>query len=190
MTLSTLSRPVGSPFASLGGHAVHRTTALLQKALHASRRAALGREYGEERGIHRLSSPSTPDAPFGDGTTEGTAPPANFAFFRAYLLGRPKRQITVTPATSDDAPLDYEADDFAPNYAAQSQLRGLIRDFKERQQHDGRVVARSIAAAIALTMIGLVLLVATATAGRTDAGKSAAGAAPQTHEIATPRSGA
>ncbi|HML91833.1 hypothetical protein [Methyloceanibacter sp.] len=190
MTLSTLSRPVGSPFASLGGHAVHRTTALLQKALHASRRAALGREYGEERGIHRLSSPSTPDAPLGGGTAEGTAPPANFAFFRAYLLGRPQRRITVTPAASDDTPLDAEADGIAPSYAAQSQLRGLIHDFKERQQHDGRVVARSIAAAIALTVIGLALLVATATAGRTGAGHSAAGAAPQTHEIATPRSGA
>ncbi len=81
MTLSTLSRPVGSPFASLGGHAVHRTTALLQKALHASRRAALGREYGEERGIHRLSSPSAPDAPFGDGTTEG-----NFRSTREFCL--------------------------------------------------------------------------------------------------------
>ena len=190
MTLSTLSRPVGSPFASFGCQAVNGTTTLLQKALHASRRAALGREYGEERGIHRLSSPDTPDAPLGDGTKDGTAPPENFAFFRAYLLERPKRRITVTPATDDDAPLGQVAEEIAPNYETQSQLRGLIHDFKERQHRDARVVARSIVAAIALTVIGLALLVATATAGRSDAGKNAAGAAPQNHEIATPDSGA
>lgn len=186
MTLSTQPRPASPPFSSLGGQAIHRTTTLLQEALHASRRAALGREYGEERGIHRLSSP---DAPF-DAANDESAQPANFAFFRAYLLGRPKRHITVTPAMNDDTPFDQAAEDSGPDYATQSQLRGLIRDFKERQRQDSRIVAGSIVAAITLTVIGLALLVATATAGRADADKTVIRAAPPAVQTATPRSGA
>ena len=42
-------------------HPVHRATALLQEALHDSRRATFTREFGEMRGIRRLSTPDVSD---------------------------------------------------------------------------------------------------------------------------------
>ena len=144
-------------------HPVHRATALLQEALHDSRRATFTQEFGEVRGIHRLSAPPAAEV-FVDADTvaDFVSPPANLAFVSAYL-GHPQGD-TLPDRTDDGEAAPPEAtQDAAPDQAATPQLRGLIQDFQERQRKAGLIVAGSVASAVTLTILTIALVFALAT---------------------------
>ncbi|ODR98495.1 hypothetical protein AUC68_08705 [Methyloceanibacter methanicus] len=202
MTEFTLPMSTGSSRAALTTHPVHRATALLRKALHGSRRATFTQEFGEVRGIHRLSSPPSAEV-FVEAyeMADFVSPPSNLAFVGAYL-GTPG---TGTEGPGQESPRGQDGPhnglpgtdphgggkDTAPDNGAERQLRGLIRDFKERQRRAGLIVAGSITAAVTLTFLAIALLfVAAATDGATVHESVGRDAAPARDVAATPRSGA
>jgi len=193
MTEFSLPQPTGPSRTALNTHPVHRATALLQQALHESRRATFTQEFGEVRGIHRLSSPPAAEV-FVDSyeTADFVSPPPNLAFVGAYL-GTPSIAADST-GTDHGLPIaDPHAggEKKAPNHAAEKQLRGLIQDFKDRQRRVGLVVAGSITAAVTLTFLAIALLfVAAATDGATVHESVGLQKKPAHGAAATPRSGA
>ena len=148
-------------------HPVHRATALLQRALHESRRATFTQEFGEVRGIHRLSAPPAAEVFLdSDAASEFNSQPANLALVGAYL-GHPP--LDVQPQFSqhphDDEPVTMphgDSPDARSTQAADPQLRSLIKDFQERQREAGLVVAGSIASAVTLTIVTIALVFALA----------------------------
>lgn len=195
MTEFTLPLSTGPSRAALTTHPVHRATALLREALHGSRRATFTQEFGEVRGIHRLSTPPAAEV-FVESyeAADFVSPPTNLGFVGAYL-GSP-RSGTKGPGTDGAHGATPAADphpngeDTAPDNAAEKQLRGLVRDFKERQRRAGLIVAGSITAAVTLTFLAIALLfVAAATDGAT-VHESVGRDGPARDVAAKPRSGA
>ncbi|MDJ0514226.1 MAG: hypothetical protein QNJ62_12365 [Methyloceanibacter sp.] len=148
-------------------HPVHQATALLQEALHDSRRATFTREFGEARGIHRLSAPPAAEV-FVDSETvaDFVSQPTNLAFVGAHL-GSPPNEPQL------DYSINHRDDDqaFAPQGDTQAaatgqtatpQLRGLIHDFQERQRKASLIVAGSVASAVTLTVVTIALVFALA----------------------------
>lgn len=153
-------------------HPVHRATALLQEALHESRRATFTQEFGEVRGIHRLSAPPAAEV-FVDADTAAdfVSPPANLDFVEAYLgrqAGEPRQDVPESPHAGerDDGKAastpHHRGKQARSTQAADPQLRGLIRDFKERQRRAGLIVAGSVASAVTLTVLTIALVFALA----------------------------
>ena len=167
MTEFSLPLSTGSSRAALNAHPVHRATALLKEALHESRRATFTQEFGEVRGIHRLSSPAEVFVDPNE-MADLVSPPTNLAFVGAYL-GSPQIGSESTVRDGPDSGLPIaDRQDTVPNHAAEKQLRDLIQDFKERQRRAGLIVAGSITAAVTLTFLAIALLfVAAATDGAT-----------------------
>lgn len=156
-------------------HPVHRATALLQEALHESRRATFTQEFGEIRGIHRLSAPPAAEVLVDTDTTvtDFVPPPINRDFVGAYL-GQPldearggDAQVAYDPDTSyDEQPSTaphHDGANAATAASADKQLRGLIQDFKERQRKAGLIVAGSVVSAVSLTIVTIALVFAFAT---------------------------
>ena len=169
MTQFSLPMSTQSSRVALSTHPVHRATALLKEGLHESRRATFTQEFGEVRGIHRLSSPPAAEV-FVDPheMADFVSPPTNLAFVGAYL-GPPQigKESTVPDGPDSGMPIAGR-EDTVPNHAAEKQLRDLIKDFKERQRRAGLIVAGSITAAVTLTFLAIALLfVAAATDGAT-----------------------
>lgn len=172
-SMPELSLPLATdPSRALASHPVHRATVLLQEALHDSRRATFTQEFGEIRGIHRLSAPPAAEV-FVDVDTadDFISPPANLAFVDAYLghpVDEPLRSIPDGPrgdefADSEPAPTARpRATGPGSTEAADPQLRGLIRDFKERQRKAGLIVAGSVVSAVTLTLVTIALVFALA----------------------------
>jgi hypothetical protein len=144
-------------------HPVHRATALLQEALHESRRATFTQEFGEIRGIHQLSAPPAAEV-FVDAerTALSASPPANLDV-RAEMEDRAGDPES---AKFDDGEPALPALDRGTNgnesQTSDAQLRGLIRDFKERQRKAGLIVAGSVISAATLTVMTIVLVIALA----------------------------
>lgn len=167
----SLPLPTG-PSRSPVTHPVHRATALLQEALHESRRATFTQEFGEIRGIHRLSSPPAAEVFVdADTTADFVSPPANLDFVEAYLgrqSGVPQQDILESPRDDDHddgetaVPGQHRGMQARPSQAADPQLRGLIRDFKERQRKAGLIVAGSVVSAATLTVLTIALVFALA----------------------------
>lgn len=190
MTEFSLPLPTGSSRTALNTHPVHRATALLQEALHGSRRATFTQEFGEIRGIHRLSAPPAAEV-FVD--AEFVSPPTNLAFVGAYL-GQPPGEapIRVQDRAQRYAPSatpHHEGEDAAPRRGADVQLRSLIQDFKARQRQAGLIVAGSITAAVTLTFLAIAVLFVAAATDRATVHESV-GDTPAYDGAATPRSGA
>jgi hypothetical protein len=169
--MTEFSQPLstGSSRAALNAHPVHRATALLKEALHESRRATFTQEFGEVRGIHRLSSPP-PAEVFVDthDMADLVSPPTNLAFVGAYLGSSQIGSESTVPDGPDSGLPIADREDTVPKHAAEKQLRDLIQNFKERQRRAGLIVAGSITAAITLTFLAIALLfVAAATDGAT-----------------------
>ena len=161
MTEFSLPLSTRSSRAALNAHPVHRATALLKEALHESRRATFTQQFGEVRGIHRLSSPAEV---FVDPSemADLVSPPTNLAFVGAYL-GSPQIGSESTVRDGPDSGLPIaDRQDTVPNHEAEKQLRDLIQDFQERQRRAGRIGAGSITAAVTLTFLAIALLVVVA----------------------------
>jgi len=148
-------------------HPVHRATVLLQEALHDSRRATFTREFGEARGIHRLSAPPAAevfvDSDIGSDFVSQATP---LAFVGAYPGSPPDEPLPDNSAADDNGDAAI-----APQGGAQvtpseqraiPQLRGLIQDFEERQRKASLVVAGSVVSAVTLTVITIALVFALA----------------------------
>ncbi len=166
MTELSLLLPTGSSGTAIG-HTSRRATALLQEALHDSRRATFTREFGEIRGIHRLSAPSAASELADDGAVAEFVSPVTKPASVEARLGRSipdKWQEALLKARGGEAAGDLNRGDSVAisTQHADSQLRSLIHDFKERQRKAGLVVAGSIASAIALTIATITLVFAIA----------------------------
>ncbi|WP_159080031.1 hypothetical protein [Methyloceanibacter sp. wino2] len=161
-----------SPSRNPVTHPVHRATALLQEALHESRRATFTQEFGEVRGIHRLSAPPAAEVFVdADTTADFVSPPANLDFVEAYLgrqAGEPRQDVPESPHAGEREDGKTAATQQRRNMQARStqaadpQLRGLIRDFKERQRRAGLIVAGSVVSAVTLTVLTIALVFALA----------------------------
>ena len=153
-------------------HPVHRATALLQEALHESRRATFTQEFGEIRGIHRLSAPPAAEVFVdADRRADFATPPANLAFVGSYVAHPADEVQEVVAQQPESAALDNDepapaalnrATESESTEAADPQLRDLIQDFKERQRKAGLIVAGSVISAATLTVITIALVIALA----------------------------
>ncbi|MEM8644689.1 MAG: hypothetical protein AAGF09_07395 [Pseudomonadota bacterium] len=148
-------------------HPVHQATALLQEALHDSRRATFTREFGEARGIHRLSAPPTAEVLVeSDMVTDFVSPPNNLALVGDQPDSPPDQsQLDYPSGHCDDDPTVAPQDDAqaaAQGQTATPQLRGLVQDFQERQRKAGLIVAGSVASAATLTVLTIAVVFALA----------------------------
>ncbi len=162
MTELSLLLPTGSSGTAIG-HPGRKATKSLQEALHDSRRATFTREFGEMRGIRRLSTPDGSDEYVDEAALAGFVSPAKNPSAVEANLGQAhakKWQEALLAARGGEAIGDTDRLDAAGAEApqAESQLRGLIQDFKERQRKAGLVVAGSVASAIALTIATITLV--------------------------------
>ncbi|MEJ2516447.1 MAG: hypothetical protein P8Y82_00190 [Methyloceanibacter sp.] len=164
-SLSSPAEPSRAPIT----HPVHRATALLQEALHESRRATFTQEFGEIRGIHRLSAPPAAEVFVDADRTSGfAARPFDLACVEAYVGHAPDEVQEAIARQPGSAALEGDKPALAVNRAAASepteaadqQLRGLIRDFKERQRKAGLIVAGSVISAATLTVMTIALVIA------------------------------
>lgn len=145
-------------------HPVHRATALLQEALHESRRATFTQEFGEIRGIHRLTAPPAAEVFVdADRTTYPASPPVNLDLVRAETEDGASDPDSATFDDRQPAlpPLDRGTNG-NESQTSDAQLRGLIRDFKERQRKAGLIVAGSVVSAATLTVMTIALVIALA----------------------------
>ncbi|HUU25454.1 MAG TPA: hypothetical protein VMW68_07835 [Methyloceanibacter sp.] len=183
--------------AHLGGHPVHRATALLREALYSS--AALTPDPAEiwATPIYRLD-PAPLDLDHGPvGMTDPDALTALLGF-APFEGPAPECQSSVTDTADGgaaQAPLQAPLEDAAEgedvlDRAVQLQLRGLVEAFHQRQRQANLVVACSIAVALILTLGGLILLfsmIGPAPTSREDAGSKGARAPDRHAEILIPR---
>jgi hypothetical protein len=160
MTVSTLPLDAQS-----SGHPVHRATAMLRQA---------------------LDSPPPPkpdpaelwDAPLFDldpapvelarGPVRVTTPNDSLVTllgFAPFEYVPIECQSPVTDST-DGGPADEDGGEEMLDAAVQAQLQGLVQAFHQRQRQASLLVACSVAAAIFLTLVGLLLLFGTTSSGQ------------------------
>jgi hypothetical protein len=125
------------------------------------------REFGEIRGIHRLSAPSAASEPADNGAVAEFASPATKPASVEASLGHSitdSWQEALLKARAGEAAGELNRGDSVAvsTQPADSELRSLIHDFKERQRKVGLVVAGSVASAIALTIATITLVFAIA----------------------------
>ncbi len=187
--------------AHLSGHPVHRATALLREALYSS--ASVTPDPAEiwtapifcldpaplemDHGPVGLTDPDALTALLGFAPFEGPAPECQSSVTDTADGGAAQAPLQASlQASPEDA---AEGEDML-DHAVQLQLRGLVEAFHQRQRQANLVVACSIAAALILTLGGLILLfsmIVPAPTSREDAG-SKGDRAPDRHaEILIPR---
>jgi hypothetical protein len=164
MTGSTM--PLAAQFSS---HPVHRATDLLRQALDKPPQAAPDPAELWDALLFRLDpapielargpvSVTTPNDSLV--TLLGFAP-----FEYAHLECQPP--VTDTADVGAAKSGDGEGEDML-DHAVQAQLQGLVQAFHRRQRQASLLVACSIAAAVILTLAGLLLLFGTTSPGRAD----------------------
>jgi hypothetical protein len=171
----------------LSGHPVHRATELLRDALYSSTTVPPDAAEIWAAPIYRLE-PAPLDLDHGPvGLTGPDALTALLGF--SPFEPCPEREPFVTDKTDAEVRPAAEGD-HVPDRAVQVQLRGLVDAFHQRQRQANRVVAFSIAAALLLTLGGLILLFSTIGPASSDGDRrsSKAGGAPDRHaEMPVPR---
>ena len=166
MTELSLLLPTGSSSTAVG-HTSRTAAALLQESLHGSRRATFTREFGEIRGIHRLSAPTaTAELVDNDASEDLVSSATQLAVvdtnFRKPPTGMWQEALRTARGGEVEGDRNREDAVTVPTEHTETQLRGLIHDFKERQRKAGLVVAGSVASAVVLTIATITLIFAIA----------------------------
>lgn len=184
----------------LGGHPVHRATALLREALYSS--ASVTPDPAEiwaapiyrldpapldlDHGPVGLTDPDALTALLGFAPFEGPAAECQSSVTDTADGGAAQAPLQAPQGSLEDA---AEGTDVLDR-AVQLQLRGLVEAFHQRQRQANLVVACSITAALILTLGGLILLfsmIGPAPTSREDAASKGASAPDRHAEILVPR---
>lgn len=156
--------------AQLSSHPVHRATALLHQALHAPPPASPDPAELWDEAMFRTGPEPIEIArgPVSVTTLDDSLVTLlGFAPFQYVPLDC---QPPVTESTDVSAADTAQVDDGEDmlDHAVQAQLQGLVQAFHRRQRQASLLVACSIAAAVILTLGGLILLFGTIGSGRAD----------------------
>ena len=164
MTGSTM--PLAAQFSS---HPVHRATDLLRQALHTPPPPAPDPAELWDAPLFRLDPPPIELA---RGPVSVTTPNDSLVtllgftpFEYVHLECQPPVTGTADVGAAETG--EGEGEDML-DHAVQAQLQGLVQAFHRRQRQASLLVACSVAAAVILTLAGLLLLFGTTSPGRAD----------------------
>lgn len=201
MTGSTLQGAAPSTDVPLSDHPVHRATSLLQRALLGAT-DSMPDDKGRKALVCRLTAATAHHATRPNAAIvvepDEAAPPVRFvdqaledALARIQAPVKGPTALGASQSTYRSGARDT-GNGAVQGLAVHSQLRGLIRTFRDRQRQAGLVVGCSVATAVVLTVFGMVLLFAATTPGTAgpDNAASAGGAKERLEIVAKPRPGA
>jgi len=160
--------------AQLSGHPVHRATALLREALHTLPSAPDPAELWDAPMFHLDPAPiELTQGPVSATTLDDSLVTLlGFAPF-AYVPLDCQSPVTDTAEISAAAASREDEGEDMLDHAMQAQLQGLVQAFHRRQRQASLLVACSIAAAILLTLGGLILLFGAISPGQANQEKAA-----------------
>lgn len=160
MTVSTLPLDAQS-----SGHPVHRATAMLRQALHTPASETPDPAELWDAPLFRLDPAPVEIA---HGPVSVTAPTDSLVTllgFAPFEYVPIECQPPVTD-TADGGAANEDGEETVLDHAVQAQLQGLVQAFHRRQRQASMLVGCSIAAAILLTLVGLLLLFGTTSLGQ------------------------